>query len=63
MKKLVDADILNERDLDVKRLKPFRLTSKRMEIARDRTSGLKWALGPLQALEKMARAMGHLVSD
>ncbi|ORX40857.1 hypothetical protein BD324DRAFT_644144 [Kockovaella imperatae] len=61
VQKLVDKDILNERDLDVKRLKPFRLTAKRMEIARDRHSSLKWCFGSLQALEKMARAMGHLL--
>ncbi|WVW80652.1 hypothetical protein I302_102638 [Kwoniella bestiolae CBS 10118] len=59
--KLVDKDILTERDLDCKRLRPFRLTAKRMEIARDRNSGLKWAFGSLTALEKMARAMGHLL--
>ncbi|WWC65008.1 uncharacterized protein I303_107622 [Kwoniella dejecticola CBS 10117] len=59
--KLVDKDILTERDLDVKRLRPFRLTAKRMEIAKDRNSGLKWAFGSLTALEKMARAMGHLL--
>nr|XP_019001717.1 uncharacterized protein I203_05920 [Kwoniella mangroviensis CBS 8507]OCF65178.1 hypothetical protein I203_05920 [Kwoniella mangroviensis CBS 8507] len=59
--KLVDKDILTERDLDCKRLRPFRLTAKRMEIGRDRNSGLKWAFGSLTALEKMARAMGHLL--
>ena len=62
MKKLVDVDILTDRDLDMKRLKPFRLTAKRMELARDRTGRNKWAFGPLQQLEKMARAMGSLVS-
>lgn len=61
MKKLVDKNVLTERDLDIKRLKPFRLTQKRMEIGRDRTSGLKWCYGSLVQLEKMARAMGHLV--
>jgi len=60
--KLVEKDILNDRDLDIKRLRPFRLTAKRMEIARDHNSGLKWCFGSLQALERMARAMGHLVS-
>ncbi|KAK8850715.1 hypothetical protein IAR55_004635 [Kwoniella newhampshirensis] len=59
--KLVEKDILTDRDLDIKRLRPFRLTAKRMEIAKDRTSGLKWALGSLQFLEKMARAMGNLL--
>ncbi|WWD20885.1 hypothetical protein CI109_105362 [Kwoniella shandongensis] len=59
--KLVDKDILTDRDLDIKRLRPFRLTAKRMEIAKDRTSGLKWAFGSLQSLEKMARAMGNLL--
>ncbi|OCF45579.1 hypothetical protein I317_00481 [Kwoniella heveanensis CBS 569] len=59
--KLVEKDILNDRDLDCKRLRPFRLTAKRMEIARDRNSGLKWAFGSLTALEKMARAMGNLL--
>lgn len=59
--KLVEKNILNDRDLDIKRLKPFRLTAKRMEIARDRTSGQKWCFGSLQQLERMARAMGHLV--
>lgn len=62
MAKLIPKDILNERDLDCKRLKPFRLTAKKMEIMRDRNSGLKWAVGSLTSLEKMARAMGHLVS-
>jgi hypothetical protein len=60
--KLVEKDVLTDRDLDTKRLKPFRLTAKRMEITRDRTSRLKWCYGPLGQLEKMARAMGHLVS-
>ncbi|WWC72771.1 uncharacterized protein I206_106735 [Kwoniella pini CBS 10737] len=59
--KLVDKEILTERDLDVKRLRPFRLTAKRMEIGRDRNSGMKWAFGSLTALEKMARAMSHLL--
>ncbi|WVR08777.1 hypothetical protein IAU60_005835 [Kwoniella sp. DSM 27419] len=61
VQKLVDKDILNDRDLDTKRLRPFRLTAKRMEIARDRTSGLRWAIGSLTALEKMSRAMGYLL--
>ena len=61
--KLVDKDILNDRDLDIKRLKPFRLTAKRMDIARDRSSGLKWCMGSLQSLERMARAMGNLVGQ
>ncbi|WRT70898.1 uncharacterized protein IL334_007897 [Kwoniella shivajii] len=59
--KLVDKEILNERDLDCKRLRPFRLTAKRMEIAKDRNSGRSWAFGSLTALEKMARAMGNLL--
>ncbi|WVF67834.1 hypothetical protein IAT40_002595 [Kwoniella sp. CBS 6097] len=59
--RLVEKDILNDRDLDCKRLRPFRLTAKRMEIARDRGSSLKWAFGSLTALEKMARAMGNLL--
>ncbi|ORY28004.1 hypothetical protein BCR39DRAFT_536112 [Naematelia encephala] len=58
---LVEKQILNERDLDYKRLRPYRLTAKRIEIARDRTSGLKWCFGSLQSLEKMARAMGNLL--
>jgi ATP-dependent DNA helicase MPH1 len=62
VKKLVDANILNDRALDIKRLKPFTMTAKRMELARDRSGRNKWALGPLQQLEKMARAMGNLVS-
>lgn len=62
VQKLVDKGVLVERDLDAKRLKPFRLTAKRMEISRDRTSGQKWALGILGSLEHMARAMTHLVS-
>jgi ATP-dependent DNA helicase MPH1 len=53
---------LHERDLDVRKLKPFRLTHRRQEIGRDRTGGLMWALNPLQTLERMARAMTHLVS-
>lgn len=32
-----------------------------MEIARNRDSGLKWCIGSLQNLERMARAMGNLV--
>ena len=63
MQKLVDKDILSERDLDIKRLRPFRLTARRMEIARNRDSSLKWSLGSLLALDKMARAMGHLVGS
>ncbi|WVQ95399.1 hypothetical protein IAU59_002496 [Kwoniella sp. CBS 9459] len=59
--KLVEKEILNERDLDCKRLRPFRLTAKRMEIAKDRGSSLKWAFGSLSSLEKMARAMGNLL--
>jgi ATP-dependent DNA helicase MPH1 len=62
VQKLVSKDILTDRDLDIKRLKPFRMTAKRMEIGRDRTSGQKWAYGSLTQIEKMARAMGHLVS-
>lgn len=50
-----------DRDLDAKRLRPFRITAKRMEITRDRRSTLKWAIGPLTQIEKMARAMGYLV--
>ena len=60
--KLVDKDILTNRDLDIKRLKPYRLTAKRQEIARGRDAGLKWCLNSLQTLERMARAMGNLVS-
>ncbi|KAI9633416.1 uncharacterized protein MKK02DRAFT_18316 [Dioszegia hungarica] len=61
VQKLVDKGVLMDRDLDTKRLKPFRLTAKRMEISRDRTSGVRWALGSLQSLEQMARAMTHLL--
>jgi len=61
--KLVDANILTDRALDIKRLKPFTMTAKRMEMARDRSGRNKWALGPLQQLEKMARAMSNLVRD
>jgi ATP-dependent DNA helicase MPH1 len=61
VQKLVEKGVLMDRDLDTKRLKPFRLTAKRMEISRDRTSGVRWALGSLQSLEHMARAMTHLV--
>ncbi|WOO82285.1 Fanconi anemia group M protein [Vanrija pseudolonga] len=59
--KLVERNILTERDLDAKRLRPFRLTAKRMELSRDRSSGATWAFGPLNNLEKMARAMLHLL--
>ncbi|TXT12930.1 hypothetical protein VHUM_01331 [Vanrija humicola] len=59
--KMVEKNILTERDLDAKRLRPFRVTAKRMEIARDRNSGLQWTYGPLNNIEKMARAMGHLL--
>lgn len=62
IQKLVDKNVLTERDLDAKRLKPYRLTAKRMEIGRDRNSGLMWTMGPLQNIERMARAMGNLVS-
>lgn len=62
IQKLVERHILTERDLDAKRLKTFRVTAKRMEIARDPTSGLKWAIGTLGNLEKMCRAMAYLVS-
>ena len=61
VQKLVSKDVLTERDLDVARLKPFRMTAKRMEISRDRNSTLKWCYGSLTTIEKMARAMGHLV--
>lgn len=54
--------MLTERDLDAKRLKPFRLTARRMEILRDRQSQSKWAIGALNQLEKMATAMRNLVS-
>lgn len=60
--KLVEKGVLTERDLDAKRLKTFRITARRMEIGRDRTSGLKWAMGTLGNIEKMCRAMGNLVS-
>lgn len=59
IKKLVDKDILTERDLDAKRLRPFRITAKKMELGK---SGQRWAFGPLGVLDKMARAMSHLVS-
>lgn len=59
IKKLVDKDILTERDLDAKRLRPFRITAKKMELSK---SGQRWAFGPLGVLDKMARAMSHLVS-
>ncbi|KAL7420918.1 3'-5' DNA helicase [Cryptotrichosporon argae] len=58
---LVKKEILNERDLDCARLKSFRLTAKRMEILHNRTSGQMWAIGPLNQLEKMTRAMAHLL--
>lgn len=61
VQKLVSKDVLNERDLDIKRLKPFRVTAKRMDIARDRKSTMKWCMSSLTMIEKMARAMGHLV--
>jgi hypothetical protein len=61
VQKLVSKDILTDRDLDIIRLKPFRMTAKRMEITRDRNSTLKWCYGSLSTIEKMARAMGHLV--
>ncbi|KLT45812.1 P-loop containing nucleoside triphosphate hydrolase protein [Cutaneotrichosporon oleaginosum] len=61
IQKLVERHVLTERDLDVKRLKTFRVTARRMEIARDRTSGLKWAMGTLGNLEKMCRAMAYLL--
>ncbi|KAL1412451.1 3'-5' DNA helicase [Vanrija albida] len=59
--KLVDKNVLNHRDLDVTRMKPYRLTSKRLEIAKDRSSGLAWAFGALNNIEKMARAMTYLL--
>ncbi|RXK39401.1 hypothetical protein M231_03354 [Tremella mesenterica] len=59
--KLIEKGVLTDRDLDIKRLRPFRLTAKRMEIARNRDSGLKWCYGSLNQLERMARAMGHLL--
>jgi ATP-dependent DNA helicase MPH1 len=58
--KLVQKEILNERDLDVWKLKPFRLTMRRQEIMRD--PSMKWAIGMITQLEKMSRAMGSLVS-
>ncbi|OWT36037.1 ATP-dependent DNA helicase MPH1 [Cryptococcus neoformans Bt1] len=58
IKKLVDKDILTERDLDAKRLRPFRITAKKMELGK---SGQRWAFGPLGVLDKMARAMSHLL--
>jgi hypothetical protein len=61
VQKLVSKDVLTDRDLDIIRLKPFRMTAKRMEITRDRNSTLKWCYGSLSTIEKMARAMGHLV--
>lgn len=61
VQKLVSKDVLTDRDLDIIRLKPFRMTAKRMEISRDRNSTLKWCYGSLTTIEKMARAMGHLV--
>lgn len=61
VQKLVDKEVLTERDLDAKRLKPFRLTAKRMELARDKNSSLRWCFGTLQQIERMARAMGSLV--
>ena len=61
VQKLVSKDVLTDRDLDIIRLKPFRMTAKRMEITRDRNSTLKWCYGSLTTIEKMARAMGHLV--
>ncbi|GMK56457.1 hypothetical protein CspeluHIS016_0302970 [Cutaneotrichosporon spelunceum] len=61
IQKLVERNILTERDLDAKRLRTFRVTSRRMEIARDPTSGLKWAIGTLRNLEKMCRAMAYLL--
>lgn len=60
--KLVEKGVLTERDLDAKRLKTFRVTSRRIDITRDRTSGLKWAIGTLNNIEKMCRAMANLVS-
>ena len=63
VEKLVQRDVLTDRDLDIKRLKPFRLTAKRMELARSKDSNLKWCFGTLQQIERMARAMGSLVSD
>jgi ATP-dependent DNA helicase MPH1 len=59
--KLVDKDVLNDRDLNISRLKPFRLTVKKMELKKGGNSGLMWCFGTLTSLEKMARAMGNLV--
>ncbi|WVQ86187.1 hypothetical protein IAT38_008355 [Cryptococcus sp. DSM 104549] len=57
--KLVEADILNDRDLDATRMRTFRLTAKRQEVMAARTQ--MWAVGPLGQIEKMARAMGNLL--
>ncbi|BEI90429.1 uncharacterized protein CcaverHIS019_0304990 [Cutaneotrichosporon cavernicola] len=61
IQKLVERHVLTERDLDAKRLKTFRVTSRRLEISRDPTSGLKWAIGTLNNLDKMCRAMAYLL--
>lgn len=57
----MQRNVLTERDLDATRLKTFRVTARRMEITRDRHSGLKWAIGTLNNLEKMCRGMAYLV--
>jgi ATP-dependent DNA helicase MPH1 len=57
--KLVKKDILDERDYDASRLKPFKLTMIRGQLKRNPNHG--WAYGSLNMLEKMARAMGSLV--
>ncbi|WVO18165.1 hypothetical protein L204_105868 [Cryptococcus depauperatus] len=60
VQKLVGQGVLNERDLDVKRLRTFRITSIRMQLQRKK-QGTKNAIGSLNTIEKMARAMGHLL--